>query len=378
MLEKPIKVLVCFGTRPEAIKLAPLIKELCSRSIFQVKTCITSQHREMLDQVIELFDIPIHHDLNLMTRNQSLEQLTASILNSTSDIIKHEKPNCLIVQGDTTTTFATSLAAYYCHTPVAHVEAGLRTYQKFAPFPEESNRRMTACLADWHFTPTERAREALLQEYYPSNRIFVVGNTVIDALLTIVSKARAQDKALAQRLSIVNRDKRMLLVTGHRRENFGPAFRNICHAIRHIASHNPDLDIVYPVHLNPNVQEPVRDILLGQPNIHLIGPQDYLSFTWLLDRSYLVLTDSGGVQEEAPSLGKPVLVMRDTTERPEAVDAGVACLVGTNKNTICQHVQKLLDNDHAYQAMSQMQNPYGDGTSSVQIADLLTKHITDL
>lgn len=376
MTNQAIKILICFGTRPEAIKLAPLIQELDSRPIFQVKTCITSQHRKMLDQVIDLFQIPIHYDLNLMTQNQSLEQLTASIITSTSEVLHSEKPNCLIVQGDTTTTFSTSLAAFYHHIPVAHVEAGLRTYQNLSPFPEEVNRRMTSCIADWHFTPTERARETLIKEHYPSDRIFVVGNTVIDALLTIIHQARDQEKAMVQRMPMLQENKRMLLVTGHRRENFGPAFQNICYSIRRIAQRNSNLEVIYPVHLNPNVQDPVYDILSGQPNIHLIEPQDYLSFTWLLDRSTLILTDSGGVQEEAPSLGKPVLVMRDTTERPEAIDAGVACLVGANQEMICDSVQELLDDEQAYQAMSQIQNPYGDGTSSIQIADLLSKQLS--
>jgi UDP-N-acetylglucosamine 2-epimerase (non-hydrolysing) len=376
MINRTIKLLICFGTRPEAIKLAPLIKELDSRPIFQVITCITSQHRKMLDQVISLFNIPIHHDLDLMTQNQSLEQLTASIITKTSEVLDQEKPDSLIVQGDTTTTFSTSLAAFYHHIPVAHVEAGLRTYDKSAPFPEEINRRMTSCIADWHFTPTERARDALIKECYPSSRIFVVGNTVIDALLSIIHKARDQEKNLLQRMPMLQDNKRMLLVTGHRRENFGSAFQNICYSIKHIAQQNPDLAIIYPVHLNPNVQEPVYKILSGQPNIHLIEPQDYLSFAWLLDRSYLILTDSGGVQEEAPSLGKPVLVMRDMTERPEAIDAGVACLVGTNQEMIFHSVQKLLDDEKSYKAMSQIQNPYGDGTTSIQIADLLSKNLT--
>ncbi len=376
MTENIKKIFVCFGTRPEAIKVAPLINELNKRARFEVVTCITSQHRQMLDQVISLFDIPVHYDLDLMTQNQTLERLTSNIITKASEVLIQEKPDCLIVQGDTTTTYSTALAAYYQHVPIAHVEAGLRTYQKFAPFPEEMNRRMTACLTDWHFTPTERARDCLLKESYPADCIFVVGNTVIDALLTIVEKARALDNALTQRMSTLLGNKKMILVTGHRRENFGDAFENICHAIKHIAQHNPDVEVVYPVHLNPNVQQPVYDILSGQHNIHLIEPQDYLSFTWLLDRSHLILTDSGGVQEEAPSLGKPVLVMRDTTERPEAIDSGVACLVGTDTETIIQKIQLLLDDKSSYQEMSQIRNPYGDGTSSIQIADILEKSLS--
>ena len=371
------KMLICFGTRPEAIKLAPVVKEFSRRPGFDVKVCVTSQHRHMLDQVLALFEISPDYDLNLMTPGQTLEKLTAAVIMSMGDVLATEKPDFMVVQGDTTTTFAASLAAYYQRISVVHVEAGLRTYQKYAPFPEEINRQMTARLTDWHFAPTERARAALINEGFSSDRIFTVGNTVIDALLTVLEKARASNVVLRQRLPMINRDHPMLLVTGHRRENFGQGFLNICHAIRRLAEANPALDIVYPVHLNPNVQKPVTQILAGLLNVHLIAPHDYLTFVWLLDCCHMVLTDSGGVQEEAPSMGKPVLVMRETTERPEAVEAGVARLVGTDADLIVQEVQHLLDNQSAYQAMSRAQNPYGDGTSSCRIAEVLEKELTN-
>lgn len=365
------KILICFGTRPEAIKLAPIVKEFQGRPGFIVRVCVTSQHREMLDQVLELFEIFPDYDLNVMTSGQSLESLTIKVLESMSSVLSKENPDCIVVQGDTTTTFAAALSAFYKKIPVAHVEAGLRTYQKFSPFPEEINRQMTSCLTDWHFAPTGRARDALLEENFPEDRIFVVGNTVIDALLKVVEKARLSDVTFRKRFEQVDFDKRLLLVTGHRRENFGQGFINICSAIRNLAKANQDLEIVYPVHLNPHVQKPVNDLLSDLPNVHLIPPQDYLTFVWLMDRSYIVLTDSGGVQEEAPSLGKPVLVTRDTTERTEALDAGVARLVGTETERIVYWVQRLLDDLNIYQTMSRPQNPYGDGKSSGQIAELL-------
>ncbi len=364
--------LFAFGTRPEAIKLAPLIRELSSRPDVRVKTLITAQHREMLDQVLELFEIKPDFDLDLMRSNQSLEDLTARIIESVSEVIAREKPDAIVLQGDTTTTFVTALAAFYQQVKVIHVEAGLRTGRKYAPFPEEINRRLTGVLTDLHFPPTERAAEALRRENVPADRIFTVGNTVIDALLWVIEKSRAQHDEIAKRFPMIPLDGRMLLVTGHRRENFGQGFRNICHALRTIAESNPDLTIVYPVHLNPNVQKPVQTILSGLANVHLIEPQDYLSFVWLLDRCYLVLTDSGGVQEEAPTLGRPVLVMREITERPEAVEEGVAELVGTDAELIVSSVQKLLDDAAEYEKMSRAHNPYGDGTSARQIADILT------
>ncbi len=370
-----IKALVCFGTRPEAIKLAPVVKELSRRSDFEVTVCVTAQHREMLDQVLRLFEIEPDYDLDLMSPGQSLEKLTAGIVESIGDILANEKPDVVIVQGDTTTTFGVALAAFYQQIRVAHVEAGLRTYNKYAPFPEEMNRRMTSCLADWHFAPTDLARDALLTENYRPDRIFTVGNTVIDALLTVVKKAKEQETRIKQRLPGVYPEKRILLVTGHRRENFGEGFKNICSAIGRIAEDNPDLQIVYPVHLNPNVQKPVNRILGGLANVALLEPLDYISFVWLMYRCFIVLTDSGGIQEEAPTLGKPVLVMRDVTERPEAVEAGVAELVGTDLERIHESVQVLLDDESVYRNMSCAQNPYGDGTSASQIADIIAKNI---
>jgi len=372
MLNKK-KILVCFGTRPEAIKLAPVIKEISGREAFEVKVVVTSQHRKMLDQALELFEIVPDYDLNVMTPMQTLGSLTSTILLTMSDVLSTEKPDCIMVQGDTTTTFAVSLAAFYQRIPVIHVEAGLRTYQKFSPFPEEINRQMTSCLSDWHFPPTARSRKALLKENIPGERVFVVGNTVIDALLNIVPKTQSYDAVFRQQLNMIDFNKRMVLVTGHRRENFGHGFMNICYAIQRLAKANPEVEIVYPVHLNPNVQTPVKKLLTGLSNVHLIAPQDYLAFVWLLDRCYLVLTDSGGVQEEAPSLGKPVLVMRETTERPEAVEAGVACLVGTDTERIASKVQQLLDDKIVYREMARAQNPYGDGKSSWRIAEVLEK-----
>jgi UDP-N-acetylglucosamine 2-epimerase len=367
------RVLVCFGTRPEAIKLAPLVKEFSRRAGFDTRVCVTAQHREMLDQVLELFEIVPDHDLNLMNPDQTLENLTGAVVASMAGVLGREKPHLVVVQGDTTTTFAVALAAFYQRIEVVHVEAGLRTNNKYAPFPEEMNRRITSCLTDWHFPPTQRAREALLAEGFPSQRVFVVGNTVIDALIEVVDKVRRRDAEIRPRLPMADTAKRMILVTGHRRENFGGGFQNICAAIRTIAQTNPQVEIVYPVHLNPNVQKPVNSILAGLPNVHLIPPQDYLKFVWLLDRCSIVLTDSGGVQEEAPSLGKPVLVMREVTERPEAIEAGVARLVGTDTELIVSSVRSLLEDPAEYQQMSRAQNPYGDGTSSVQIADILQR-----
>jgi len=367
------KILVCFGTRPEAIKLAPIVKEFRERAGFDVKVCVTSQHREMLDQVLAIFEISPDYDLDLMTPGQTLELLTGKVVERMSTVLSEENPDCIVVQGDTTTTFGTALSAFYNKVPVAHVEAGLRTYEKFAPFPEEMNRQMTSCLTDWHFAPTEKAREALLKENFPTDKIFVVGNTVIDALFMALNKVRSLEDTFRQQFKSIDFNKRLLLITGHRRENFGQGFIDVCNAIRIIAKANPNLEMVYPVHLNPNVQEPVNRILSGLSNVHLIPPQDYLTFVWLLDQSYIVLTDSGGVQEEAPSLGKPVLVMRDTTERTEAIDAGVARLVGTNSDRIVHWVQSLLDERSIYKEMSHAQNPYGDGQSSRRITDVLEK-----
>lgn len=369
-----MKSLICFGTRPEAIKLAPIVKTFKQRATFDVRVCVTSQHRQMLDQVLEIFEITPDYDLNVMVPRQSLEGLTAKVLESLALVLEKEQPDFILVQGDTTTTFAAALAAFYKQVPVAHVEAGLRTYHKFSPFPEELNRQMTTRLTDWHFAPTARAQRALEQEQVPSNKIFMVGNTVIDALLAVVERVRKNDLKFRKQFQGIDFRKRLLLITGHRRENFGQGFEDVCGAVKAIAQRNTDLEIVYPVHLNPSVQEPVNKILSDLPNVHLLPPQDYLSFVWLLDRCHLVLTDSGGVQEEAPSLGKPVLVTRETTERAEAIEAGVACLVGTDSATIVSRVQCLLDDPLLYQNMSRAQNPYGDGKSAERIADVLAQH----
>jgi UDP-N-acetylglucosamine 2-epimerase (non-hydrolysing) len=366
------KVLICFGTRPEAIKLAPVVTEFRQRSCFDTRVVVTAQHRQMLDQVLELFEIVPDCDLNLMTANQSLDGLTAAIITGMSDVLAREQPDAVVVQGDTTTTFGAALAAFYRRVRVVHVEAGLRTGNRHAPYPEEINRRLTSSLTDWHFTPTERARKALIAENHSPDRIFTVGNTVIDALLQVVSMLR-DGRVAPTGLPQLDPARRLVLITAHRRENFGAGFRNLCEAIADSARRNADVEYIYPVHLNPNVREPVFGILTGIPNVHLIDPCDYASFISLLDRSCLVLTDSGGIQEEAPSLGKPVLVMRDTTERPEAIEAGVARLVGTDRRRIVDAIQSLLDDEAEYSRMSRAQNPYGDGTAARRIADILEK-----
>jgi UDP-N-acetylglucosamine 2-epimerase len=366
------KILVCFGTRPEAIKLAPVISELRKRRNFIVRVAVTAQHRQMLDQVLQLFGVVPDCDLDLMTDNQSLESLTAAIVTGVAQVLDREQPDAIIVQGDTTTTFSASLAAFYHRVRVAHVEAGLRTADKHAPFPEEINRRLTSSLADWHFAPTERAREALISEGYSPDHIFTVGNPVIDALLQVIEMLH-DGQVTPIGLPTLDADKKLVLITAHRRENFGTGFRNMCEAMADSALRNPHVEYIYPVHLNPNVRKPVFDLLSGLPNFHLVEPCDYASFVALLDRSYMVLTDSGGIQEEAPSLGKPVLVMRDTTERPEAVEVGVAELVGNNRSRISNAIQALLDDAEHYERMSRGQNPYGDGTSARKIVDILEK-----
>ena len=365
------RLFFCFGTRPEAIKLAPVVKELIKRDQFETKVCVTAQHRQMLDQVLKLFEIKPDYDLNLMSPNQSLEHLTGIIIEKVAEVLAKEKPNCVIVQGDTTTTFATALAAFYQHIPVAHVEAGLRTYNIYSPFPEEMNRRLTSSLVKWHFAPTLRAEQSLLKENMPAENIYMVGNTVIDALLMIMEKMHASEEDIKKEFPVNIDGREIILVTGHRRESFGEGFQNICLALKEISEIYPDTEIIYPVHLNPNVQTPVNTILTGKKNIHLIAPQDYLTFTWLLNNCKLVLTDSGGIQEEAPALGKPVLVMRETTERPEAVEGGVAKLVGTDKDKIVTEVSRLLDDEAEYQKMANALNPFGDGKSSARIADIL-------
>lgn len=368
-----MKVMVVFGTRPEAIKMAPLVKELqASHGRIETVVCVTAQHREMLDQVLQLFDIAPQYDLNIMKPGQDLSDITSNILMGLKAVLQQEKPDWVLVHGDTTTTLAASLAAFYAQVPVGHVEAGLRTGNKRAPYPEEMNRHLTSVIADLHFAPTTAAQAHLLREGVAPEAVHVTGNTVIDALLAVVQKLRNDvpaQKSLQERFSFLNPAKRLVLVTGHRRENFGTGFENICNALADIAAEHNDVEILYPVHLNPNVRQPVADILRQRQldNVHLIDPVDYLPFVYLMDRAYLIITDSGGVQEEAPSLGKPVLVMRETTERPEAVDAGTVCLVGTSREKIVSEARRLLHDEKAYARMSRAHNPYGDGMAAQRI-----------
>lgn len=370
-----MKVLTVFGTRPEAIKMAPLVKRLEQAPGVVSRVCVTAQHRQMLDQVLELFQIRPDHDLNLMRPGQDLYAVTTSILQAIRGVYEAEKPDIVLVHGDTTTTFAASLAAFYQRIAVGHVEAGLRTGNLYSPWPEEANRRLTGALAQVHFSPTVAARANLLRENVPESSIVVTGNTVIDALLDVKARLDAPGPLgteMAARFPFLRPGARMLLITGHRRENFGGGFERICEAIAQLARRYSDLDLVYPVHLNPNVQEPVRRLLSGMSNVHLIEPQDYLPFVYLMARSTVILTDSGGIQEEAPALGKPVLVMRDTTERPEAVEAGTVRLVGTDVAQIVTGASRLLDDAEEYRRMSFAHNPYGDGHACERIvADLL-------
>jgi UDP-N-acetylglucosamine 2-epimerase (non-hydrolysing) len=368
----PKKVLLVFGTRPEAIKMAPLYLELKKHpDEIEVAVCLTAQHREMLDQVINFFSITTHYDLDLMKPNQNLYGLTAAIVEGMKPVLEDFKPDYVFVHGDTTTSMAAALAAFYAGAKVGHVEAGLRTFNKWSPFPEEMNRSLTGRLTDIHFAPTRQSRENLLAEGIADSKIIVTGNTVIDALhhgIQIVE--RKEPSAIQQLKQKLPLDKEFILVTGHRRENFGDGFLNICYALKEIAERS-GVDIIYPVHLNPNVQKPVFEILSGIDNIHLIEPQPYESFIWLMNKSKLIITDSGGVQEEAPSLGKPVLVMRDTTERPEAVEAGTVILVGTDKGKIVKEALDLLYNTERYDSMAQLHNPYGDGKATARIARYL-------
>jgi UDP-N-acetylglucosamine 2-epimerase (non-hydrolysing) len=376
-MSQALKIMVVFGTRPEAIKMAPLVKGLQTQSpAIETVVCVTAQHREMLDQVLQLFEIVPEHDLNIMKPGQDLFDITGNILNGLKPVLAQEKPDWVLVHGDTTTTLATSLAAYYAQVPVGHVEAGLRTGNKLAPFPEEMNRRLTGAIADLHFAPTPVAQANLLREGVANEAIHVTGNTVIDALLAVVHKVRhdaAAQQALRERFAFLDAAKRLILVTGHRRENFGEGFQNICQALADIAAEHPDVEVLYPVHLNPNVRKPVQEILAARKlvNVHLIDPVDYLPFVYLMDRSHLIITDSGGVQEEAPSLGKPVLVMRDTTERPEAVEAGTVRLVGTERTKIVEETRRLLNDREAYAAMSRAHNPYGDGKAVPRIIEIM-------
>jgi len=368
------RVLSVFGTRPEAIKMAPVVLALEKSDTFECRICVTAQHRQMLDQVLDLFGISPHHDLDIMLPGQDLFDVTARSLLGLRDVLKKDRPDLVLVQGDTTTCFTAALAAFYEHIPVGHVEAGLRTGNLAAPFPEEANRALVSRITHWHFAPTEGSRSNLLAEGIPDERIVVTGNTVIDALLMVRDKiepypAKYWQQFFPLRLyeRVIDTDRRMILVTGHRRESFGQGFIDLCTAIHDLAIAHDDWDLVYPVHLNPNVQQPVNEILRGQSNIFLIEPQDYAPFVWLMNRSDLILTDSGGIQEEAPSIGKPVLVMREVTERPEAVDAGTVRLVGTDRRKIVMEVENIMQNRSVYERMSQAHNPYGDGKAAQRI-----------
>ncbi|MBK3518005.1 non-hydrolyzing UDP-N-acetylglucosamine 2-epimerase [Carboxylicivirga marina] len=367
------KVLIVFGTRPEAIKMAPVVKEFKKKcKEFETKVCVTAQHREMLDQVLSFFDIKPDYDLDLMKPNQNLYSLTGDIINGMKPVLDEFNPDVVLVHGDTTTSSAAALAAFYSGAKVGHVEAGLRTYNKLAPFPEELNRQLTGRIADYHFAPTTKSQNNLLSENTDANSIVVTGNTVIDALfesVEIVNKVEGNED-IDKLKQLINPDKKLVVVTGHRRENHGQGFLNICDALNKLAQRD-DVQVIYPVHLNPNVQKPVYSILGDNANIHLIAPLPYEAFIWLMDKAYLIVTDSGGVQEEAPSLGKPVLVMRDTTERPEAVEAGTVILVGTDKNKIVNEATDLIVNEERYCQMSELHNPYGDGKASQRIVEFL-------
>lgn len=371
-----MKVLTIFGTRPEAIKMAPLVDALAKDAFFDAKVCVTAQHREMLDQVLSLFSITPDYDLDIMKPGQGLTEITCRILEGLKPILESFKPDVVLVHGDTSTTMAASLAAFYQRIRVGHVEAGLRTGDLYSPWPEEANRILAGHLATWHFAPTENAQQNLLRENIASKQIYVTGNTVIDALITVRDRllsAGPLRQTLEQQHTFLDSSKKMILVTGHRRESFGGGFERICHALATIASQNSEVQIVYPVHLNPNVREPVQRILGNVENVILIEPQEYLPFVYLMDKAWLILTDSGGIQEEAPSLGKPVLVMRETTERPEAVEAGTVRLVGTCEQTIIEAVNQLLHDEQSYQVMSRAYNPYGDGQACQRVLNAL-KH----
>ncbi|NOR69114.1 MAG: UDP-N-acetylglucosamine 2-epimerase (non-hydrolyzing) [Methylomarinum sp.] len=374
MMQK--RILIVFGTRPEAIKMAPVVKAFKEDARFDTKVCVTAQHRDMLDQVLQLFSIVPDYDLDIMKQNQGLTGITCAILTGLEPVLQDFSPDRILVHGDTSTTFAASLAAYYQKIPVGHVEAGLRTHNIYSPWPEEANRKLTGALTDLHFSPTNTARDNLIQENVSHKNIIVTGNTVIDALChvkdAIENDAQLREE-LSSRFPFIIPDKKIILVTGHRRESFGGGFENICQAIRELALRD-DVQIIYPVHLNPQVQEPVNRLLKDVAHVHLIDPQDYLPFVYLMSISYLILTDSGGVQEEAPSLAKPVLVMRDTTGRPEAVVAGTVKLVGADKANIIHNVTLLLDNEDEYQKMSFAHNPYGDGQASQRIVEGVAAH----
>ena len=374
-----MRVLSVFGTRPEAIKIAPVISALANLPNIESRVCVTAQHRQMLDQVLDLFEIKPDYDLNIMKPGQDLTDITSNILLALRPILKEYKPDLLLVHGDTTTTLASALAAYYEKITVGHVEAGLRTGNLYAPWPEEMNRSIVGRITQLHFAPTSSAQENLLKEGIDPKKIFVTGNTVIDALLETVKKIEGNatlNSELISRFNFIDPSKKLIVVTGHRRENFGDGFERICQALKALSA-RPDVQIVYPVHLNPSVQEPVKRILADCNNVHLIEPLDYLPFVYLMSQSYLIITDSGGVQEEAPSLGKPVLVMRDTTERPEAVTAGTVKLVGTDMQKIIDEAVTLLDNEAAYNAMARAMNPYGDGKAAQRIVKIIQQFEVD-
>lgn len=374
-----MKVLTIFGTRPEAIKLAPIIKELEKTPEISSRVCVTAQHRQLLDQVLQLFEINPDFDLNLMREDQSLFDITTSILRNLEGVLKEEKPDIVLVHGDTTTAFVASLAAYYFKIKIGHVEAGLRTYDKYNPFPEEINRRLVDVLCDLWLAPTESAKRNLLREGVPGDKIIVTGNTVIDALLWVTKRQavpavqEGMKGQLYDKFGISLDERRVILATGHRRESFGEGFENICRGLKKIAEYNPDVQLIYPVHLNPSVREPVFRILGNVANVHLIEPLDYALFVFLMNRAYIILTDSGGIQEEAPSLGKPVLVMRDKTERPEAIEAGTAKLIGTECDRIFTETQRLLDDRSEYEKMAKATNPFGDGRAAERIVQVLQK-----
>ncbi|MDE1335114.1 non-hydrolyzing UDP-N-acetylglucosamine 2-epimerase [Vibrio aestuarianus] len=368
------KILTVFGTRPEAIKMAPLVHALAEDDRFEAKCCVTAQHREMLDQVLELFEITPDYDLHLMKVGQTLNDVTARIVQELKPVLEEFKPDVVLVHGDTATTFAASLAAYYEQIEVGHVEAGLRTGNIYSPWPEEANRRLTGVLTKYHFAPTETSKENLLRENFAPDDICVTGNTVIDALLMVKDKIEsdsALNATLAAQFSFLDDSKKLILVTGHRRESFGGGFERICEALAITAKQHPEVQIIYPMHMNPNVREPVNRILSDISNVHLIEPQQYLPFVYLMKKSNIILTDSGGIQEEAPSLGKPVLVMRDTTERPEAVEAGTVKLVGTDVNSIVSNIHLLLTDKCEYEKMSYAHNPYGDGKACKRILEFI-------
>jgi UDP-N-acetylglucosamine 2-epimerase (non-hydrolysing) len=371
------KIMLTFGTRPEAIKLCPLVKELKKQDDkFETIVCVTAQHREMLDQVLDVFGVTPDYDLNIMKDNQTLFDITCRCLTELGAVIKKENPDIVLVQGDTTTTFATSLAAYYHKVKIGHVEAGLRTGNKYSPFPEEINRKITSVIADIHFAPTQKSKNNLLSEGVREEDIVITGNTVIDALLWVRRKIQNERKEYKE-LGTIDFTRKIVLVTGHRRENFGQDLINICEALKKIAAKYEDIEIVYPVHLNPNVSKPVYDLLSGIDNINLLKPLDYEPFVYLMDKSHLIISDSGGIQEEAPSLGKPVLVTRNTTERPEAVETGAVKLVGTDRNKIIQETEKLLNDIQYYRRMALVQNPYGDGRACERIINSLSKYFIE-